>query len=252
MNTRFLRETASLSTVLAATLSLVSFSFNARAVLAADFNFQENQVVVPQPSQNVSRTVSGNTLTITNAVSLVNTSATVTPETIFTYPFLYSTIDRGGTFVSLAWDNAQDAYVTDNYDGLGNSLAVSLLNFTQRVRLDTLADATGNAPLPRAIPCSDISCPPPSPFPNLPPATQDADDAIPFLALGSFAPNETKVFDLVIDFDYEDNRTGPINILPVFSLLSATSQPVPEPATVLGLILGGGAIASMKRNNSSV
>ncbi|MEO0770447.1 MAG: PEP-CTERM sorting domain-containing protein [Cyanobacteria bacterium J06649_4] len=245
MNTRFPRGTvAALFTIIPAVTSLIV----ANPVRAATFDFQENPNLVPQ-AVPIDRTVNGNTLTIKNAAVLTNTGSTATGESIYTYPFLYSTIDRGSTFVGLKWDNALDAYTTDNYDGLGNRLTVRLTNFTQRIRLDQLADITGSAPLPTAIPCSDPSCPPPSPLP-LPPLAQDANDAIPFLSLGSFAPGETKAIDLVIDFDYEDGRIGPVGILPVFSILSATSKPVPEPATAISLILVGSGIALTKRKQA--
>lgn len=226
------------------------------SALASSFTFQENPNLVPQPGQS---TVipEGNTLTILDADTVKNVGSTPTAESIYIFPFLYANV--GDSFVGLEWENSLDAYTNSDYDGLGNRLIVSLTNFTERVRLGDLADITGTAPLPLMLPCDNSpSCPsepPPLPLPAL---SQDSDDEIPFINLGSFAPEESKSFDAVFDFAYEDNRVGPLRLFPTFSVLSAvsiTQQPepeaVPEPTTAIALLALSGLLTRLKPNRSN-
>lgn len=214
---------------------------------ATTFKFQENPNLVPQPGPaNV--IPEGNRLTILNADTVKNVGSETTPESIYIFPFLFAEV--GDSFVGLEWENSLDAYTNSDYDGLGNRLILNLTNFTERVRLGDLADVTGVAPLPLMIPCDNSpSCPDgPPPLP-LPPLSQDSDDEVPFVNLGVFAPDESKSFDVVFDFTYADNRTGPLRLFPTFSILSTTSvrsTPVSEPATGIALLLAGGILLHLK------
>jgi len=244
--------TSPLALPLASSLGVVPLSVGLslladKQAIAATFAYQEN----PAITNNVefgTRSEDSNTLTISNVATLTNTSSAATPDTIYIVPFIFSLVD--GNVITLGWENAADAYVNNNYDGLGNSLDIAIANFAGRVRLSYVADLTGKAPLPLTIPCDDSpSCPPPAPLP-LPVATQDASDALPFFELGTFATGETKTLDLVLDFSYEDSRTGVLPILPTFSILSATTQTVPEPAATaswMGLIATGSLVTVGKQ-----
>lgn len=215
--------------------------FNTQNATAATFSHQENRAIAVDPTQ-VSRSVEGNVLTAENAAILTNTSDRTTPNTIYTIPFLFANVD--GTPITLGWENQADAYINENYDGLGNQLKIAIANFTGRVRLGNVADITGQAPLPLTIPCNTSpSCPPPAPFP-LPVAAQDADDEIPFFNLGSFASSETKAIDAVLAFSYEDSRTGVLPTLTTFSVLSETGQAVPEPGAIAALLFAASTLAA--------
>ncbi len=224
--------------------------FTTLPATAATFLYQENNSVI---EENIQPTINenGNVRTIVNATVRTNPSSRATEEIIFLAPFLWTGINNN--FVGLEWENSLNAWTNDDYDGLGNSITVSLTNATQRIRLGDIADVTGLSSLPLTVPCdTSPSCIPALP-PFLPPLSQDADDIVPFLSFGSFAPGETKALDVVFNFAYEDDRTGTLPIFPVFGTFSASaSQSVPEPSNILSLMaISAGAIILKRKSSPS-
>jgi hypothetical protein len=217
---------------------------------AATFSYKEDTAGLREEAIAPTITTVGNTRTITNAITYTNTDAAPTPEVIFLAPFIITNVN--GNLLSLSWENSLDAWISDNYDGLGNRLAVSLTNATGRIRLDTLADLTGQAPIPLTLPCTNSpSCIPALP-PGFPTLSQDGIDEIPFFSFGSFAAGETKSLDVVFNFDYEDGRTGTLPLLPFFGTFSAVDPAaVPEPTAVLGLMVVGAIATTLKRSGNS-
>lgn len=212
---------------------------------AANFIYKENNTAVFSANTPPEIIENGNIRTVMNAAVLSNLSDRTTDEIIYAIPFLWTQFE--GQSSGLSWDNQLDGWLTDDYDGQGNTLVVQLDNFSERSRLDNFADATGKAPVPLALPCNDgPSCVPELPF-NLPPLSQDAEDAIPIFNFGRFAPGETKTLDAMFSFNFEDNRTGTLPLLPFVGTFSPISQAVPEPTTVLALLAMGGVTMLWKR-----
>ena len=236
---------------LSAGFSLLGVTLRIQKATAATFPYQENPAIAVDPTQAI-RSENGNVLTAQNAAILTNTSDQPAPNTIYTIPFIFVNVE--GTPITLGWENDADAYINENYDGLGNRLSLAITNFARRIRLGHAADLTGQAPLPLVIPCDNSpSCPPPAPSP-LPVAMQDADDEIPFFEVGSFAPGETKAIDAVLSFSYEDERTGVLPVLTTFSVLSETAhaqrQAIPEPGAIAGLLLTTASLTLTKKTTT--
>ena len=128
--------------------------------------------------------------------------------------------------VSMTWSNALDGWFTDNYDG--TSLLVNLDNAAGRIRFgDVAGDPAGLVPIDPMQAYLGVS------------ETRASNDQVPFLDLGSFAPNEAKSFDLAYTFHFGDNRMGNPGAAFFLNTLSPSPSAIPEPSSLsLTLTMG--------------
>ncbi|MEL7329214.1 MAG: hypothetical protein AAGJ69_05155 [Cyanobacteria bacterium J06559_1] len=122
------------------------------------------------------------------------------------------------------------------------TLLLTLDGISDRIALGEVADLTGKTQFPLTQPCGDTSC-----FGALfPPVTQNATDLVPILDLGSFAAGETKSFDASVTFDFEDDREGVLQFLPLLNTVVETTD-VPEPESAIALVAIGLVATRLKR-----
>lgn len=233
------------SSLLTGAIASLGLSLTAIPAFAADFTYQDSPSVALDFSE-VMVNPEGNTRNI-NGVKAVNIGES-TLDAGYVVPFVWSVLEDGSG-VSLNWENDLDGWFTEDYDGLGTSLLIQS-SLPERLRLGDIADITGTSALPLTQPCNDNpSCVPLPPF--LSPVTQQADDEIPFLNLGSLAAGESKSFDQAFSFDFEDDREGTLSVIPTLYTVSRTAQDVPEPATAMAMVAVGGMAALLKRKKTN-
>jgi hypothetical protein len=164
-------------------------------------------------------------------IQAINLTNKVLPDVGFFVPSVWPRIfnpDGSLSSFALTWRNDKNGWFTDNFDSTGTSLLVTVGIQTQdnvpngRVRAGSVAD---DQTLTRPI--QDLTFI----FAGLP-ETLSPDDLMPFVDLGSFSPSEGKFLDLVLTYNWGDDR-------PCCALRTAfgafTLAPVPEPG-VLSLV----------------
>lgn len=239
----FLTLTKRSYSLLAGAVASIGLSLSAVPAFAANFTYQDSSSVALDFSE-VSVMPEGNRRNI-NGLKAVNISND-TVEAGYTVPFVWSVLEDG-TGISLTWNNSLDGWFTEDYDGLGNSLLIQS-TLPERIRLGNIADIAGAAPLPLTQPCNDSpSCAPLPPF--LSAVTQQADDEVPFLNLGSLAAGDSVSFDQAFVFTFEDGREGTLSAIPALYTVNPLAQDVPEPASVMAILVVGGTMTLLRRKN---
>lgn len=107
-----------------------------------------------------------------------------------------------------------------------------------------VADGTGTSAFGPSSDSANVG------FTGLPPETLAPDAALPFVDLGSFAPNEAKPFSLMFTYTFGDGRSCDVASFSCRTQTSAlTLAPVPELGT-LGLLGAGvlGLLAAGRRS----
>ena len=121
--------------------------------------------------------------------------------------------------VNMTWSKALDGWFTDSYDG--TSLLVNLDGVAGRIRFgDVAGDPAGLVPIDPTQAYLGVS------------ETRAPNDEVPFLDLGSFAPNEAKPYDLSYTFHFGDNRTGNPGASFFLNTLSPSPSAIPEPSSL--------------------
>lgn len=229
--------------------ALLSVGFSTMATLpalAANFTYQDASTLELN-FDAVEVELEGNVRRVNN-YTIINTGDSVINDAAYVRPFAWSIIPGVTPVFDLTWENERDGWFTEDYDGQGNSLLITLISLSERIRLGDIADLTGESPLPLVQPCDDSPSCLPLPFPA---SAQSADDEVPFLSFGSLAPGESKSFDLVFDFDFEDGRAGTLPIAGAEFTLQGSSTAVPEPTTALALVAVAAVATQLKRKERS-
>lgn len=218
------RKPWKLINVLASALIALSLCSQANA-----FTWRDDPFSFPDTS-NLTESRSGNSITYSNFLA-TNGSPFTLPELGVIVPWAFPILN--GTAISMTWSNAQDGWVNTNVDG--TTLLVTLDNVAGRLRFgDVAGDAAGTLPLDPTRTVLGVS------------ETRALEDLIPFLDLGSFAPNESKAFELTFTYHFGDNRQLNGQAPDTAGALNTVS-PVPEPAT---LLLVGIGLLGLRRNQS--
>ena len=232
--------------LLAGAVASIGIGLTANPAFAANFTYQDSPSIALDFSE-VNVVPDGNVRNITGLKAVNISDRTV--EAGYTVPFVWSVLPDG-TGISLNWENDLDGWFTEDYDGLGNSLLIQS-SLPDRIPLGSIADITGMAALPQTQPCDDNpSCVPLPPF--LSAVTQQADDEVPFLNLGSLAAGESVSFDQAFIFTFEDDRAGTLPAIPAIYTVNSLSQDVPEPATTMAMLIVGGTAILLKQKRKDL
>jgi hypothetical protein len=194
------------------------------------FTWRDDPFSFPDTSKVGEPATVGNSITY-SGFEAVNASPFVLPSLGVIVPWIFPVID--GSPISMGWSNAQDGWINSNVNG--HTLLVTLDNFTDRLRFgDVAGDAAGTVPLNPTRTFGGIS------------ETRGPDDLVPFLDLGSFAPNESKPFSLTFTYHFDDGRllNGAVPSTPGFL---NTVSPVPEPESYALLLAGLGLMGGIAR-----
>jgi hypothetical protein len=224
METR--RISRSILGLLACMLLVLSLDSQANA-----FTWRDDPFSFPDTT-NVQFSTAGNSITY-SGFEAVNASPFVLPDLGVIVPWIFPII--GGSPISMEWSNAQDGWINSNV--YGQALLVTLDNVSGRLRFgDVAGDAAGTVPLDPTRTFQGVS------------ETRGPDDLVPFLDLGSFAPNEAKPFSLTFTYHFDDGRllNGSVPSTPGF-LNTVSPVPVPEPESYALLLAGLGLMGGIAR-----
>ncbi|SEK81113.1 PEP-CTERM sorting domain-containing protein [Nitrosovibrio tenuis] len=210
------------------------------AVPAAAFTFQDDPSSTWGGDSSIPHTFVGNTITYQNLYAQ-NLTANSLPGLSFAIPFIWPLAESGA--IPMQWRNDLNGWYTNDFNNMGTSLTVSLTApASSSVAMSEIADLTGSQQLPLTEPCQSgsPSCTP-APYPS---ETRNLDDRIPVIALGAFAPNETKNFDVSFTYTFGDQRTGALRTAFIANTVSAIA-PIPEPETYALFLAGLGLLSLM-------
>lgn len=223
------------------------------AVPAAAFTFRDDPSSAWRGDKSKEGIIDGNTIIYHDVFQARNLTNAPLPELNFAIPFVWPVLNKGTPSeiqVPMQWRNDRNGWFTDNFNNTGTSLTVTLTNADRpSVAMHDLADVTGSNQLPLTEPCMNgsPSCVPPTP--ETPPETRNLDDRIPVISLGTFAPNETKSFDVAFNYSFGDQRVGALRTAFSGNTISAIA-PIPEPETYAMLLAGLALLGLTARRQS--
>jgi PEP-CTERM motif len=228
---------------------LSSFIIVATAIVfvapAAAFTLRDDPSSTWGGDSSSQPTTNGNIYTVQNLLAQ-NLTSNPLPELSFAIPFVWQKTDS--TYLPMEWRNDLNGWYTSNFNNTGTSLTISLTSpVVSSVLMGELADVTGGLQLPLTEPCfGSPSC---IGGTGQPLETRNTTDLIPLFSLGSFAPNETKRFDVSFSYSFGDHRSG-IGGLET-SFFGYTVSPIPEPETYAMFIAGLGLMGFMARRHKA-
>lgn len=168
--------------------ALLALSLDAIAEPTASFTWFNDPLSDPDASQ-LSASRSGNSVTFNNFQAINKTNQTLSDMAVI-MPWIFPKI--GTTVYSMDWSNTRNGWVNPSVDG--SSLLITLDNIAPRLRFGDVANSSGLVPLSPTRSVKDVK------------ETRLADDAIPFLDMGSFDAKEGKFFNLTFTYHFGDNR----------------------------------------------
>jgi hypothetical protein len=152
--------------------------------------------------------------------SVTNTSNGPLSDVGFFIPFAWARIDNPDPartlnhYESLTWDNSKKGFLDSNFNGTGEAVLLTPDIVTHpdtppdgHVAAGSVADLTDTHVFTPYSTSAEYGLPP-----VFPPETIQPKDRLPFADLGSFAPGETKTFDIIWTAHWSGADLGAVRV----------------------------------------